>query len=64
MFVNTSIEGNQTIGVVDPYILYIKNVEAETGGMIGHSLDFTLTNFNTNSVELFAIESEVMKSYP
>lgn len=64
MFVNTAITGSQTIGVVDPFILYIKNVEAETGGMLGHLLDFTLTNYNTNSVELFALEAEVMKSYP
>ena len=39
-------------------------MEAETHGMLGHMLNFSLVNQNTTSVELFAVESEVMKSYP
>ena len=64
LFANTNITGAQPIGVADPYILYIKNMEAETHGMLGHLLNFSLVNQNTTSVELFAVESEVMKSYP
>jgi len=64
LFANTNITGAQTIGVTDPYMLYIKNIEAEVNGMLGHQLNFTLTNSSTTSVELFAVEAEVMKSYP
>jgi hypothetical protein len=64
LFANTNITGAQTIGVTDPYMLYIKNIEAEVNGMLGHQLNFTLTNPSTTSVELFAVEAEVMKSYP
>ena len=32
--------------------------------LLGHYLIFTLINESTNSTELFAVESEVMKSYP
>ena len=39
-------------------------MEAETHGMLGHELTFTLTNYNTTATELFAIEADVMKSYP
>ncbi len=64
LFVNTEISGAQPISVADPYILYIKNMEAETHGMLGHLLNFSLVNTNTTATELFAIESDVMKSYP
>ena len=64
LFVNTNLSGAQPLSVADPYILYIKNVEAEALGMLGHQLNFTLTNENTTSTELFAIEADVMKSFP
>jgi hypothetical protein len=32
--------------------------------LLGHYCVFTLTNTNTNKIELFTLESEVMKSYP
>lgn len=47
-----------------PYILYIKNSVAESHGVLGHYCTFTIENDNTNPIELFAIESEIMKSYP
>lgn len=43
---------------------YVKNPVAESYGALGHYLNFTLTNTNTTAVELFAVESQVMKSYP
>ena len=64
IFVNTNITGSTIISESQPYILYIKNMEAETHGMLGHELTFTLTNYNTTATELFAIEADVMKSYP
>jgi hypothetical protein len=51
-------------GINDPYLLYIKNSVAESHGVLGHYCVFDIENDNTSPVELFAIESEVMKSYP
>jgi hypothetical protein len=44
--------------------LYIKNSVAESHGVLGHYAVFSLTSEKTTKVELFALESEVMKSYP
>tara|TARA_R110000868_G_scaffold107316_5_gene293679 strand:+ start:87 stop:917 length:831 start_codon:yes stop_codon:yes gene_type:complete len=51
------------------YILYIKNQIAESNGILGHYGEFTLTNGlvenpNSLAVELFAVDSDVMKSFP
>ena len=67
--VNSIIVDNTIGGAVTPtnpteFILYIKNSVAESHGILGHYAVFTLTNNNTNKVELFAAESEVMKSFP
>ena len=45
-------------------ILYIKNQTAESYGVLGHYCQFELTNTATEAVELFAVETEVMKSFP
>ena len=45
-------------------ILFIKNQTAESYGVLGHYCEFVLTNTSTTAVELFAVESEVMKSFP
>jgi hypothetical protein len=50
--------------VQTPYMLYIKNSVAESHGVLGHYCLFTLENPNPNKIELFAVQSEVMKSYP
>jgi fumarate reductase subunit C len=50
--------------IVDPYFLFIKNSEAESHGVLGHYCVFELTNSNNNKIELFAVETEVMKSFP
>ena len=62
--VNTTITGGSVPPISNAYIFYIKNSVAESHGVLGHYCVFTLTNDNTNKVELFAAESEVMKSYP
>jgi len=46
------------------YFLYIKNSVAESHGVLGHYCVFELTNTMTDKIELFAAESEVMKSFP
>ena len=62
--IDTSISGTAPITIQDSYILYIKSSVAESHGLLGHYCIFTLINESTNSTELFAVESEVMKSYP
>jgi len=48
----------------DDYFLYIKNAVAESHGVLGHYCVFSIENANTAKTELFAVESEVMKSFP
>jgi hypothetical protein len=62
--VDTTIPGATIPAIQNPYIMYIKNSVAESHGVLGHYCVFTLENSNINKVELFAVESEVMKSYP
>lgn len=64
LVVDTTIAGGSVPAIVDPYILYIKNQIAESHGLLGHYCVFTIENDDLNKVELFAVESEVMKSYP
>jgi hypothetical protein len=55
------------VPINDAYFLYIKNPIAESHGILGHYCEFTLTLDKTiaiNPSELFAVESEVMKSFP
>jgi hypothetical protein len=60
----TAVLGSTVPPIDDAYIMYIKNSVAESHGVLGHYCVFTLENSNTNKVELFAAESEIMKSYP
>lgn len=62
--ISTSVTGSSPLTINDAYILFIKNAEAESHGLLGHYCIFTVTNTSTTATELFAIESEVMKSYP
>ena len=50
--------------IQDPYIMWVKNSVAESHGVLGHYCVFELSNPSTSKVELFAAESEIMKSYP
>ena len=61
---NTFVGSNTPIPIQDAYFMYIKNQQAESNGTLGHYCLFTITNTDTTSTELFAVESEVMKSYP
>jgi len=46
------------------YFLYIKNSVAESHGVLGHYMTFTMQNSSTSKIELFSVNSEVMKSFP
>jgi len=45
-------------------IVYLKDPVAESFGMLGYYLEFTLTNSDTTATELFSVNSQVFKSYP
>ena len=62
--VNASIVGGGIPPITTPFFMYIKGSVAESHGVLGHYCIFTLENNSTTKVELFAVESEVMKSYP
>lgn len=62
--VDTTVPGGSIPGIQTPYIMFIKNSVAESHGVLGHYCVFTLENDSTSKVELFATQSEVMKSYP
>jgi hypothetical protein len=46
------------------FFFYVKNSIAESHGVLGHYCVFNLENFDTNKIELFTIEADVMKSFP
>jgi len=50
--------------IQNPLWLGIKNQVVESHGILGHYGVFTLTNTDTDAVELFVARSEVMQSYP
>lgn len=58
-----SANGGQAPEVGD-FILYAKNTVAESSGVLGHYNVITLVYDNTAKTELFAVEAEVMPSYP
>ena len=50
--------------VAGDFILYLKNAQAESYGSRGYYAELKLTYTGTDSVELFAIDSEIFKSFP
>jgi hypothetical protein len=62
--IDTSPAGTTPIPTDTEAMLYIKNSVAESHGVLGHYALFNLTYSKNTKVELFAVESEVMKSYP
>ena len=63
--INTSVANAVTpIPIQDAFIMFIKNQQVESNGLLGHYCLFTLTNSDSTPTELFAVESEVMKSNP
>lgn len=62
--IDTTIPGTTPIPIQDAFFLYIKDSVAESHGVLGHYCVFNIQNNSTSKVELFAVESEVMKSYP
>ncbi len=61
--IDTTVLGGSS-PVNGDFICYIKNSVAESHGVRGHYLEYTLTNHDTTATELFAVKSSVFKSYP
>jgi len=62
--IDTSIAGTTPIPIQDAFFLYVKNSVAESHGVLGHYCTFNIENTSTSKVELFAVQSDVMKSFP
>lgn len=62
--IDTTVIGTVLIPIQNAYFLYIKSSIAESHGVLGHYCKFSLENDSIDKVELFAVESTVMKSYP
>jgi hypothetical protein len=62
--IDTTVSGAVLIPAQDNYFLYIKNSVAESHGVLGHYCVFNITNTDIEKFNLFAVETEVMKSYP
>ncbi len=63
----TSITVNTTGGNIPlptDFILYIKNSIAESYGSMGYYMQYELENASTDRTELFAVSSNLFKSYP
>jgi len=61
--IETAISGATQPSRQDDFIIYTKESISESNGVIGHYCIFEMTNNDTNQVELFAVESELMKSF-
>lgn len=46
------------------FFFYYKNPQAESSGVRGYFMEFTLKNNSREAVEMFSLGSSVMKSYP
>ena len=54
----------KTIPTTGRFLLYIKNQIAESHGLRGDYLEYNITSDDSIAVELFAIRSDVFKSFP
>ena len=62
--IDTTIPGTTPIPIQNAFFLYIKNSVAESHGVLGHYCTFNIENTSSDKIELFAVQSEVMKSFP
>jgi hypothetical protein len=64
--ITTVVTGAVTVPIntQNAYFLYVKNSVAESHGVLGHYCEITLQNVFNTKIELFSVESNVMKSFP
>lgn len=61
---DATIPNTVTIPIQDAYFLSIKDSVAESHGVLGHYCVFTLSNYLDEATQLFAVEANIMKSFP
>jgi len=60
-----SVTNSAGISLTSPtFFFYYKNPQAESNGVRGYFMEFTLQNSSDKPVEMFSLGSSVMKSYP
>jgi len=64
VFIETDSESSRPSGTYPYFTATVKNSVAESNGILGHYGEITLTNTKSTAVELFAVASNVMKSFP
>ncbi len=62
--IQTDSESSRPSGTYPYFTVSVKNSVAESNGILGHYGEITLTNTKSTAVELFAVTSNVMKSFP
>lgn len=62
--IDCTITGGSIPSINTAFIMFIKNQVAESLGIIGHYTIIDLENSSTEKVEIFALNSEIQKSYP
>lgn len=64
----TSVTINMVVGGTVPvagnFIVFVKNAVAESYGARGYYMEVLLENTSSTAIELFAISSQIFKSYP
>ena len=61
---DTAAHASLTIAVDNVFTYFVQNASAESHGLLGHYLEVTLSATSSVALELFAIKSDIMKSYP
>jgi hypothetical protein len=62
--IDATIAGATDPDVANPYVIGVKNNTAESYGLLGHFCRFVIENIGPSPTELFAVQAEIMKSYP
>lgn len=62
--IQVDVQAGSAPSIGTNYFMSVKNQIAESNGILGHYCVVELENNNTDPVELFTLQSEIMKSYP
>lgn len=62
--IDTSDPSAVPVPVQDAFFMYLKNMTAESKGLLGSYLEYTIENDSTDYVEIFGIQANLMKSFP
>jgi hypothetical protein len=62
--IDTTQVPEPVIPLEESFTMFVKNASAESNGLRGDYMVFTLTNENVSPAELFAVKTEVFKSFP